>query len=107
MERLLKDVNSVKIERLPKETLDLIFYRTIKRFVKQDCTVSINGKLYEAPGKYIGLQVELRYPSSSPQDIYIFEQDKPVYKLKTLNLQENANQPFVSLSYSNLFMKEG
>jgi transposase InsO family protein len=103
IDRLLKELNSVKIERIPKETLDLTFYRTIKRFVKLDCTVSVDGKLYEAPPKYIGLQVELRYPSSSPQEIYIFEQDKPAHKLKTLNLQQNANKPFVSLSYSNLF----
>ena len=103
MDRLLREFDSVKIERIPEETLDLIFYRTIKRTVKLDCTVSINGKLYEAPHKYIGLQVELRYPSSSPQEIYIFEQDKPVCKLKPLNLQQNANQPFVRLSYSNLF----
>jgi len=106
MDRLLKDINSVKIERIPKETLDLTFYRTIKRTVKLDCTVSVDGKLYEAPAKYIGLQVELRYPSSSPQEIYIFEQDKLTHRLKSLNLQQNANQPFVSLSYSNLFLKE-
>jgi len=106
MDRLLKDIKSVKIERIAKETLDLTFYRTIKRKVKLDCTVSVDGKLYEAPAKYIGLQVELRYPSSSPQEIYIFEQDKPIHRLKTLNLHQNANQPFVSLSYSNLFHKE-
>lgn len=103
MDRLLKELNSVKIERVAKETLDLTFYRTIKRTVKLDCTVSVDGKLYEAPAKYIGLQVELRYPSSSPQEIYIFEQDIPIHRLKPLNLQQNANKPFVSLSYSNLF----
>lgn len=106
MDRLLKEINSVKIQRVPQEELDLIFYRTIKRKVKLDATVSVDGKLYEAPGKYIGIQVELRYPSSSPEEIYIFEQDKPVHRLKALNLQQNANQPFVSLSYSNLFKGE-
>jgi len=103
MDRFLRELNSTKIERVAKETLDLTFYRTVKRTVKLDCTVSVDGKLYEAPSKYIGLQVDLRYPSSSPQEIYIFEQDKPVHKIKPLNLHQNANQPFVSLSYSNLF----
>lgn len=103
MERYLKDLNKISPKRLSKENLELVFYRTIKRNVRQDCTVSVNGKLYEAPPRYIGLQVELRYSSSSPDELFIFQDDKPLDKLRLLDIHQNASPPHISLSYSELF----
>ncbi len=107
MERFLKGLDVTPLKRVTKEELGFIFYRTIERKVKKDCTVSINGKLYEAPQKYMGRKVEIRYTSSSPEEFLIFQDDKPLDKLKLLDLHENANQPHVHLSYSKLFTKEG
>jgi transposase InsO family protein len=106
LERFMKSMEKVTIKRIPEEALDLVFYRTIKRKVKQDCTVSVNGKLYEAPAKYMGTEIELRYSSSSPEEIFIFEDEKPLYKLRVLNVHQNANSPYVSISFSNLLRKE-
>ena len=103
MERYLKDLELITPRRIDRDVLDLIFYRTIKRVVKLDSTVSIDNKLYEVPSKYIGLNLELRYAPSSPQEIFIFENDMPSVKLRPLDLHLNANSPHISLSYSNLF----
>ena len=109
MERYLKDLELVTPKHVDKDALDLIFYRTIKRVVKLDSTVSIDNKLYEVPSKYIGLNLELRYSPSCPEEIYIFQDDRPSVKIRPLNLHQNSNPPHVSLSYSNLFQnkKEG
>ena len=106
MEKYMKDIDNVAITRVMKENLDLIFYRTTTRKVKQDSTVSVEAKLYEAPAKYIGTEVELRYPASSPEEIYIFEDDKPAARLRLLDVHENAEAHHISMSYSNLFNRE-
>jgi putative transposase len=107
IEKYLKDLKNLSIKRVTKEEIDLTFYRTIERKVRQDSTISIQGKLYEVPPKYIGLNIEIRYPSSNPDELHIFQQDKPCDKLRLLDLHQNANPPHVSLSYSRLFGKEG
>lgn len=106
MEKFLKGHEVTPLKRITKEELGFIFYRTIERKVKKDCTVSINGKLYEAPMKYMGRRVEIRYASFSPEEFFIFQDDKPLDKLKLLDLHENANQPHLHLNYSQLFEKE-
>ena len=100
IDRYINDLEKTQIKRLSEEEIKLIFYRTFRRKVKNDSTVSINGKLYEAPAKYMGNYIELRYPSESEDELFIFENDKPVYKLRKINLIENAdihNTPIFSL----------
>lgn len=100
IDRYINDLKKTQIKRLSEEEIKLIFYRTFRRKVKNDSTISLNGKLYEAPAKYIGNYIELRYPSENEDELFIFENDKPVYKLRKINLVENAdihNTPIFSL----------
>ncbi|MBU0580472.1 MAG: DDE-type integrase/transposase/recombinase [Candidatus Margulisbacteria bacterium] len=106
IEKFIKDLDNVVPVRVTKEEIDLTFYRTLQRKVKNDSTVSIGRKLYEVPSKYISLNVEIRYPSSRPEELYIFQDDKPCDKLKPLQIHQNANPPKVSLSYTNLLGRE-
>ena len=89
----MDDLKQTKIKRVSQEELDLAFYMTIKRYVKNDATVSIKNNLYEAPHKYIGKRIEIRYPLDNPNNLHLYENNKPVCKLKRLNPIENANIP--------------
>jgi len=100
MDRFMESLKNTSIKRVTDEQLDLAFQITITRKVKNDSTVSINNTLYESPTKYIGKTIEIRYPSDKPYDVFIFEGDKAVYKLKKVNIHENANIPALGIKFN-------
>ena len=51
---------------ISRQELDLHFYRTLRRLVRADCTVSVDGVRYEVTPEWIGHTVELRAPLDSP-----------------------------------------
>lgn len=89
--RYLDDIKYTQISRISEVELKLMFYVSIKRRVKNDSTVSVNAAIYESPTKYIGRYIEIRFATDTPEDLFIFENDKFVYKLKKINLVENAD----------------
>ena len=93
MDKWMEDLKNTPIKRVSDYELDLAFYISIKRRVKNDATISVNGILYEVPHTFIGKIIELRYPSDKPHALTIYENDKPVCAVKRLNLQENASPP--------------
>lgn len=93
MDKWMGDLANVSIKRVSSEQLDLAFYITIKRKVKNDATISVNSTLYEVPPAFIGKVIELRHPSDSPHDLTIYENDKPIHKVKKLNPIQNATPP--------------
>lgn len=100
--RFMRNLKTTQIKRISEETLDKSFYIRLKRRVKNDSTLSINGIIYEAAPQFIGNNVEIRYSSSTPDNLFIYENNKPVSKLKKLDVHENFNSPHVSFSFSNL-----
>jgi putative transposase len=72
-----------------RQKLDLIFYRTITRKVRKDCTVSINGSRYEVGPDWIGRTIELRSPLDEPNTFILFVQGDPQMNLKPLDLIDN------------------
>jgi hypothetical protein len=48
------------------------FRQTVRRRVGKDRTVTIDGRLFEAPVGLIGKQVELRYHQESPEAVELF-----------------------------------
>jgi hypothetical protein len=90
IDRYINDMPNVKIKKISVEEADKLFYHAIYRTVKNDCTVSINKKLYEVPAAYIGLKVEIRYPLNDPEDLRLFENDRQVAKLTLLDKNYNA-----------------
>lgn len=72
-----------------RQQLDLIFYRTISRKVRKDCTVSINGSRYEVGPEWIGRTIELRSPLDEPSTFILFVQGEPQISLKPLDLIDN------------------
>ena len=93
IDRWMDDLATTPIKRISAQELDLAFYITIKRKVKNDSTISVHSILYEVPPRFIGKVIELRFPSDKQQDLTIYEHDKPVHTVKRVNLHENANLP--------------
>lgn len=106
LERFMRDLEKVPIKRVPEAILDRVFYRMLMRNVRGDSTVSIDGKLYEAPAKYIGQKVTICHPSSRPSELFICENDEPVARLRQLDIHQNAKPPYVTLSFSELLKKK-
>ena len=72
-----------------RQEIDLHFYCTLKRKVRSDCTVSVNGTRYEAPAEWIGRAVELRHPVDDPRTLTLFAGGEPSVVLKPLDLAHN------------------
>lgn len=99
MDRYMSDLKNIIIKRVPPVELDTAFLKTIKRKVKNDSTISFGGILYETPTEYIGKIIEARYPHDKEDELVIYENDKPVCKLKKVNLIENANMPSMGIRF--------
>jgi len=95
------DINNKSPKRITESELDLAFQITLKRNVKNDSTVSIGGALYECPTEFIGKKIEIRHPSDKPHDLHIYVQDKPVCKLRKLNIHENAKPPHLGIKFNS------
>ncbi len=72
-----------------RQEIDFHFYCTLKRKVRSDCTVSVNGVRYEAPAEWIGRSVELRHPVDDPLTLTLFASGEPSVVLKPLDLEHN------------------
>jgi transposase InsO family protein len=93
LDKWMNDLNKTEVRRVSAQELDLAFYMTIERKVKNDSTISIKKVLYEVPYNFIGERIEIRYPIDNPDDLTLYKDNKPVYKLKKVNPIENANLP--------------
>ena len=90
LDRYMRSLASSRPRKVSREELDLVFYRTLRRMVRRDCTVSIAGRLWEAPADWMGKTVEIRHPLEKPDELYLFAGGKPVCSLRPVNLVENA-----------------
>jgi putative transposase len=100
MDRFIRDVEKTHIKRVAQEELDTAFQMTIYRKVKNDATVSIHSVLYQCPPEFIGKKIQIRHPSDNPQDLTIYQNDKPLVKIKKVNPHENANVPAWGISFT-------
>lgn len=68
-----------------------MFLQKLERKVKKDSTVSVAGKTYEVPSRYISEVISICFDSAKPEELYLYENDKPVSRLNPVNLTENAS----------------
>ena len=93
--------------------LDHIFWHRITRKVRSDATVTIQKKLFQAPLRYAGTSVEVRFDSYPPKDVFIFENDICICKLTPVFLNDNAhmrrdrNVPENPVDFRDVFNKLG
>lgn len=101
-ERFLKDINRIKY--LPPEDIENKFLHRVTRRVNNDATISLNNKQFEAPPKYIGLKVNIRYSPMDLDKAYIFDNNKntlldTIYPLKRV---ENSKVKRNTIDYSKV-----
>ena len=101
LERYFDDIKQTHIRRISQNEIELLFYQTYIRKVKNDSTVSINSVLYEVPPKYIGAKVQLRHPTGQPLDLWLYENEKPSVKLHKVDPVQNSQLPFRGIRFSN------
>ena len=77
---------------ISRQELDLHFYRTIRRLVRADCTVSVDGVRYEVTPEWIGHSVELRAPLDSPSSWSLFVDGMPALVLSPLDPVDNERR---------------
>jgi len=77
------------IRETPTDLRDY-FRKTARRTVARDRTISLNGKVFEAPVALIGKQVELLYHDEEPDRIEITVQGKTFGMVVPVNLNVNC-----------------
>jgi transposase InsO family protein len=80
----------VEMIRKPPRDLEDHFRKEVRRRVTKDRTVSIDGRLYEAPTKFIGEQLSLLYHEHQLDRVEIIYQGTSHGMLVPLDLQVNA-----------------
>jgi putative transposase len=80
----------VDVRRLSKAELDEIFLIRHERVVNNDATISFKGDLYEVPLAYIRQKIELRHPVDDPGELYLYDNDIRVGRIRLLDKKENA-----------------
>ena len=86
----IRFANHVELIRTPPPDLEDHFRKEVRRRVTRDRTVSINGRLFEAPARLIGEQVSLLFHEHKPQKVEIIYKGKSHGMLVPLDLKVNA-----------------
>ena len=90
IDRYNASIERVTIRRLAKSELTEIFLIRHERVVNNDATISFKGNLYEVPSAYIRHRIEIRHPVDDPKELYLYDNDIRVGKIKLLDKKENA-----------------
>lgn len=83
-------VDHIELIRSPPADLEDHFRKELRRRVTRDRTVSINGRLFEAPTKLIGQQLSLLFHEHKPERVEIIYKGKSHGLLVPLDLKVNA-----------------
>ena len=90
IDRYQSSMERVHMRRMSKTEMDEIFLVRYERVVNNDATISFKKKLYEVPAAYIRQRVEIRHPVDSPEEIYLYDNDIRVGRIKLVDKRENA-----------------
>ena len=74
------------------------------RVVRHDATVKIDGLFYEVPPGLVGHRVDLRFPVVRPDELFLYQDDRPVAAIQPVDLVDNArfHAHAVELNYAEL-----
>ncbi len=107
-DRYMAGLVHIRQRKVTEQQLSDAFLHVIYRKVNNDATVSINNILFQAPPRFIGQTVDLRFTITEPARFMLYENDKLVQVLDRLDKHLNArfpikfNDPFES--DSDLFL---
>jgi transposase InsO family protein len=93
--------------------LDLIFWHRMTRKVRGDGTITIQGKLFQVPLRYVGMRIEVRFDSYPPKKVQVFEGDVSICPAEAVKLHDNAHVrrerdiPENPIDFRNIFTGSG
>lgn len=90
IDRYRRSVHDYPRARVNEDQLEEFFMMRVTRNVKKDATLSYEKLIYEAPARFIGKKVEIRYRQDRPREIYIYENNERVVQLKVVDARANA-----------------
>lgn len=106
IDRYHRSANHTQITRPSKAELDDIFLVRHERMVNNDATISFKGRIYEVPTAYIRQRVDIRHPVDTDKELYLYDKDIRVARLRFVDKRQNArtfkpsqSQPVIS--YAN------
>lgn len=107
LDRFLAGAEETLISRLAPQEIDHAFMARLTRVVRKDATVKIQSAFYELPPEFIGARVDIRYPVGRPNELFLYQDDKPVTPIKLVDLVDNArfHAHKVELSYADVVEK--
>lgn len=106
IDRYHRSCHHTNITRPTKAELDEIFLVRHERVVNNDATISFKGYIYEVPTAYIRQRVDIRHPVDDGQELYLYDKDIRVGRLKFVDKRQNArtfkpHQFESAISYAN------
>lgn len=90
LDRYLTSCERTLISRASEPEIDHAFMGRITRLVRNDATVSVDNRFYEVPPQYIGSRCDLRFPIGKPEELFLYQDDKPQLRIKPVDLVDNA-----------------
>ena len=90
LDRYNRSANRIEINRMSRSELDEIFLVRHERTVNNDATISFKGIIYEVPAAYIRQRIEIRHPVDDGGELFLYDNDVRVGRLKLVDTRENA-----------------
>lgn len=90
LDRYLLSCEQTMIRRLSEGEIDHAFMGRITRLARNDATVSVGSRFYEVPPEFIGARCDLRFPIGWPERLFLYQDDKPLTRVKPVDLVDNA-----------------
>ncbi|MBI4727643.1 DDE-type integrase/transposase/recombinase [candidate division TA06 bacterium] len=107
LDRYNRSVGEVEIKRVSRPELDEIFLVRHERVVNNDATISFKGSVYEVPAAYIRQRIEIRHPVDDNEELFLYDNDVRVGRLKLVDTRENARVFKPDLSGTVLSFADG
>ena len=107
IDRYHRSCTDANIKRLTKAELDEIFLIRHERVVNNDATISFKGNIYEVPAAYIRQRIELRHTVDDERELYLYDNDVRVVKIKFVDKKQNAKTFKPDCSQTNISFSKG
>jgi transposase InsO family protein len=90
IDRYQRSIHDYPRARPSEDALEELFMARAIRRVNKDATLSFGKIIFEAPAKYIGEKVDLRYRQDRPTELFLYEAGKRVARLSAVDSRANG-----------------
>ena len=90
IDRYQRSIHDYPRARASEDALEELFMARATRRVNKDATLSFGKLIFEAPAKYIGEKVDLRYRQDRPTELFLYDEGKRVSRLAAVDSRANG-----------------